>query len=72
MIRSGSARAILMVNPEICSAHLEWRDEIAILYLGMCARLFLLEAGDETTKGFEVLSTRCLTEFSNNIRNNND
>ncbi|MCH4554188.1 hypothetical protein MKW35_16315, partial [Aestuariibaculum sp. L182] len=26
MIRSGSARAILMVNPEICSAHLEWRD----------------------------------------------
>ncbi|MEI4573069.1 beta-ketoacyl-ACP synthase III, partial [Klebsiella pneumoniae] len=25
-IRAGSARAVLMVNPEICSGHLEWRD----------------------------------------------
>ncbi|OUS37989.1 beta-ketoacyl-ACP synthase III, partial [Rhodobacterales bacterium 56_14_T64] len=26
MVRSGSVRAALVVNPEICSGHLEWRD----------------------------------------------
>lgn len=71
MIRSGSARAILMVNPEICSAHLEWRDRDCHFIFGDVCTAVLLEAGDETTSGFEVLSTRCLTEFSNNIRNNN-
>lgn len=71
MIRSGSARSILMVNPEICSAHLEWRDRDCHFIFGDVCTAVLLEAGDEKTHGFEVLSTRCLTEFSNNIRNNN-
>jgi beta-ketodecanoyl-[acyl-carrier-protein] synthase len=26
MVRAGSVRAALVVNPEICSGHLEWRD----------------------------------------------
>ena len=71
MIRSGTVRSILMVNPEICSAHLEWRDRDCHFIFGDVCTAVILEAGDETTSGFEILSTKLQTEFSNNIRNNN-
>lgn len=73
MIRSGSARAILMVNPEICSAHLEWRDRDCHFIFGDVCTAVLLERDDLATASdrFEIISTRCLTQFSNNIRNNN-
>jgi beta-ketodecanoyl-[acyl-carrier-protein] synthase len=71
MIRAGTARRVLMVNPEICSAHLEWRDRDCHFIFGDVCTAVVLERGDENTQGFEILSTRLLTEFSNNIRNNN-
>ncbi len=73
MIRSGSARSILMVNPEICSGHLEWRDRDCHFIFGDVCTAVLLEDGDYATapEQFEILATRCLTKFSNNIRNNN-
>ncbi|MEP1328549.1 beta-ketoacyl-ACP synthase III [Pseudophaeobacter sp.] len=72
MIRSGSVRAALVVNPEICSGHLEWRDRDCHFIFGDVATATLLErAEDAQGDYFEVLSTRCATEFSNNIRNNN-
>ena len=72
MIRSGSIRSALVVNPEICSAHLEWRDRDCHFIFGDVATATLIER-IEDAKGphFEILSTRCATQFSNNIRNNN-
>ncbi|MEM8536476.1 MAG: beta-ketoacyl-ACP synthase III [Pseudomonadota bacterium] len=72
MIRAGSIRRALVINPEICSAHLEWRDRDCHFIFGDVATATLLERdeGVETPK-FKVLSTRCATQFSNNIRNNN-
>ena len=73
MIRTGSARAVLMVNPEITSGHHEWRDRDCHFIFGDVCTAVILQRAEEAgrTDGFEVLSTRCLTEFSNNIRNNN-
>ena len=72
MVRSGSIRAALVVNPEICSAHLEWRDRDCHFIFGDVATATLIErAEDAKGEYFEVKSTRCATEFSNNIRNNN-
>jgi beta-ketodecanoyl-[acyl-carrier-protein] synthase len=72
MIRAGSVRAALVVNPEICSAHLEWRDRDCHFIFGDVATATLIERAEDA-KGpyFEIKSTRCATEFSNNIRNNN-
>jgi len=72
MIKSGSIRRALVVNPEICSAHLEWRDRDCHFIFGDVATATLLER-DENLQGphFKVKSTRCATQFSNNIRNNN-
>jgi beta-ketodecanoyl-[acyl-carrier-protein] synthase len=72
MIRSGSIRSALVVNPEICSAHLEWRDRDCHFIFGDVATAILIErVEDATGPYFEIKSTRCATQFSNNIRNNN-
>ncbi len=73
MIRSGSANCILMVNPEICSGHLEWRDRDCHFIFGDVCTAVVLEEKSQASSDtqFEILATRCLTQFSNNIRNNN-
>ncbi len=72
MVRAGSAKAILVVNPEITSGHLEWRDRDCHFIFGDVCTATLIERKEAATgPHFEVLSTKCLTQFSNNIRNNN-
>jgi beta-ketodecanoyl-[acyl-carrier-protein] synthase len=72
MVRAGSVRKAIVVNPEICTGHLEWRDRDCHFIFGDVATATVIERADEA-KGdhFEIISTRCATEFSNNIRNNN-
>ncbi|WP_120501707.1 beta-ketoacyl-ACP synthase III [Roseovarius sp. EL26] len=72
MVKSGSARRALVVSPEICSGHLEWRDRDCHFIFGDVCTAILIERADEAKGGyFVVKSTRCATQFSNNIRNNN-
>ncbi|MEP3296911.1 MAG: beta-ketoacyl-ACP synthase III [Pseudoruegeria sp.] len=72
MIRAGSIRSALVVNPEICSGHLEWRDRDCHFIFGdVCTAVLLERAEGANGAHFIVRSTRCATEFSNNIRNNN-
>ncbi|SFL12536.1 beta-ketoacyl-ACP synthase III [Shimia haliotis] len=72
MVRSGSVRRAIVVNPEICSGHLEWRDRDCHFIFGDVATATVIERSEDA-KGdhFEIISTRCATQFSNNIRNNN-
>ena len=69
-IASGSARAVLMVNPEICSGHLNFRDRDSHFIFGDVATAVILEREDDATGGWDILGTRLKTVFSNNIRNN--
>lgn len=71
MIRAGSVKRALVVCPEICSAHLEWRDRDCHFIFGDVCTAVVVEAASEA-KGDHWLihSTRCATQFSNNIRNN--
>jgi beta-ketodecanoyl-[acyl-carrier-protein] synthase len=70
-IASGSAKAVLMVNPEICSAHLNFRDRDSQFIFGDVATAVIVEsAGTAGPGGWDVLGTRLKTVFSNNIRNN--
>jgi beta-ketodecanoyl-[acyl-carrier-protein] synthase len=72
MVKSGSIRSALVINPEICSAHLEWRDRDCHFIFGDVATATLIERADAANGPcFDIISTRCATEFSNNIRNNN-
>ena len=71
-IQTGQARAILMVNPEICTGHLNFRDRDSHFIFGDAATAVIIERADLATSKhqFDVVSTKLLTKFSNNIRNN--
>ncbi|MEK8048521.1 beta-ketoacyl-ACP synthase III [Ideonella margarita] len=71
-IRAGSAKCVLVVNPEITSAHLEWRDRDCHFIFGDVCTAVIVEAADTATapEQWEVLGTKLVTQFSNNIRNN--
>ncbi|WP_235976452.1 beta-ketoacyl-ACP synthase III [Sandaracinobacteroides hominis] len=70
-IRAGHARSVLVVNPEICSGHLNWRDRDSHFIFGDVATAILVEdKAIAPALHWEILGTRLKTEFSNNIRNN--
>lgn len=71
-LRGGSARRALLVNPEVMSGHANWGDRDSHFIFGDAATAMVIErvedAASPTT--WEILGTRCLSSFSNNIRNN--
>ncbi len=70
-VKAGTARAVLVVNPEITSAHLAWRDRDCHFIFGDVATAVIVERADTAAAGsWEILGTRLATQFSNNIRNN--
>jgi beta-ketodecanoyl-[acyl-carrier-protein] synthase len=71
-VRQGSARAALVVSPEICTGHLNFRNRDCHFIFGDAATALLVEPLEESASSdrFEVLGTRLSTQFSNNIRNN--
>ena len=71
-VQLGQARAILMVNPEVCTGHLNFRDRDSHFIFGDAATAVIIERADTATSKhqFDVVSTKLLTKFSNNIRNN--
>ncbi len=70
LIDSKQASRVLVVSPEICSAHLDFTDRDSHFIFGDAATAMVLESEPSATNSFEVQSTKLLTVFSNNIRNN--
>ena len=71
-VQTGQARAILMVNPEICTGHLNIRDRDSHFIFGDAATAVIIERADQASSAqqFEIVGTKLITQFSNNIRNN--
>jgi beta-ketodecanoyl-[acyl-carrier-protein] synthase len=71
-IRAGSLERVLVVNPEICSAHLNFHDRDSHFIFGDACTAIVLEADHlaQDREHFTVLGTRLVTRFSNAIRNN--
>ena len=72
MLRSGSVRAVLIVDPEICTGHLNFRDRDSHFIFGDVCTAIVMEREETCTAegAWEILGTRLMTKFSNNIRNN--
>jgi len=72
MVANGHARAVLMVNPEICTGHLNFRDRDSHFIFGDVCTAVIVERADtaQGSETFEILGTKLVTKFSNNIRNN--
>jgi beta-ketodecanoyl-[acyl-carrier-protein] synthase len=70
-VRAGNSRSVLVVSPEICSGHLNWRDRDSHFIFGDVATAVLVEAAEIAPRPhWEIVGTRLKTQFSNNIRNN--
>ncbi len=70
-IRAGHAKSVLMVNPEICSGHLNFTDRDSHFIFGDVATAVLIEDEAIAPPGhWNILHTQLKTKFSNNIRNN--
>ena len=70
-IRSGNARSVLVVSPEICTGHNNMRNRDSHFIFGDVATAVLVEAVDMAPQPhWEIIGTRLKTVYSNNIRNN--
>ena len=71
-VRSGSAKRVLMVNPEICTGHLNFRDRDSHFIFGDVATAVVVESSEsaKASAGWDVVDSRLQTIYSNNIRNN--
>lgn len=72
---SGTNKKVLMVNPEICSGHLNFRDRDCHFIFGdVCTAVILELEQDVSERGIEdyyaIKQFKLITQFSNNIRNN--
>ena len=70
-VRTGAAQCALVVVPEMTTGHMNWRDRDSHFIFGDAAVSLVIEPVARAKPGsFEILSTRMLSKFSNNIRNN--
>ncbi len=71
-LNSGSADCVLMVNPEICSGHLNFRDRDSHFIFGDVCTAVIVERADTASadEQYLILDSKLQTIYSNNIRNN--
>ncbi|WP_237059330.1 beta-ketoacyl-ACP synthase III [Microbulbifer sediminum] len=71
-ICSGSAGAVLVVNPELASPQIDFTDRDSHFIFGDVAVATVVERRETCTSSdaWEILGTRAKTVFSNNIRSN--
>ena len=74
-IFSGANKKVLMVNPEICSGHLNFRDRDCHFIFGdVCTAVILENQEDALSRNvndcYAIQEFKMMTQFSNTIRNN--
>tara|TARA_R110001592_G_scaffold36037_2_gene121822 strand:+ start:4528 stop:5646 length:1119 start_codon:yes stop_codon:yes gene_type:complete len=71
-IRSGTAKTVLVINPEILTPQINYRDRDSHFIFGDVATASIIE--DESTATgehqFKIIAEQPITQFSNNIRSN--
>jgi len=69
-IASGKASKILVINPEITSAHNNYKSRDSHFIFGDVCTAAVIEKNSTSPNKFKILSAKLKTQFSNNIRNN--
>lgn len=72
MVAAGTARAVLVINPELVSPQVNYTDRDSHFIFGDVATATVIEnAANATGKHvFDLLSTKAVTKYSSNIRSN--
>jgi beta-ketodecanoyl-[acyl-carrier-protein] synthase len=69
---SGSAKCVLAVNPELVTPQVNFCDRDSHFIFGDVSTAIVMERAETCTSpnSYEIMSTKALTMFSNNIRSN--
>jgi beta-ketodecanoyl-[acyl-carrier-protein] synthase len=72
MIAAGTAKAVLVINPELTTPQINFCDRDSHFIFGDVATAMVVESADteQSQHAFEILSTKAVTQYSNNIRSN--
>lgn len=72
MVKSGSAKCVMVINPELVSPQINYSDRDSHFIFGDVATAVIIENAEvaKSKCQFEVLGTKAKTQFSNNIRSN--
>ncbi|OFA32414.1 beta-ketoacyl-ACP synthase III [Glaciecola punicea] len=72
MVAAGTARAVLVINPELVSPQIDYTDRDSHFIFGDVATAVVLESAETVSSehAYNILSTRAMTQYSNNIRSN--
>ncbi|WP_115718137.1 beta-ketoacyl-ACP synthase III [Gallaecimonas mangrovi] len=72
LLQAGNAKVALVVNPEICSGHLNFRDRDSHFIFGDACTAAVLERSEDakSAEQWAIKGEKLVTQFSNNIRNN--
>ncbi len=71
-IVAGSAKAVLVINPELITPQVNFKDRDGHFIFGDVSTATVVEREStcRAEQSFEILGTKALTEFSSNIRSN--
>ena len=69
-IASGKASRVLVVNPEITTAHNNLKNRDSHFIFGDVCTAAVIEKDSKSPNKFKILNAKLKTQFSNNIRNN--
>jgi beta-ketodecanoyl-[acyl-carrier-protein] synthase len=72
MIVAGTAKSVLVINPELTSPQVNYCDRDSHFIFGDVATAMVVESSSTANSEhiFEILSTKAVTQYSNNIRSN--
>ncbi|MBW1902407.1 MAG: beta-ketoacyl-ACP synthase III [Deltaproteobacteria bacterium] len=72
MVAAGTARCVLLINPELTSPQVNYCDRDSHFIFGDVATATIVERADTCTAphSYDILSTKAMTQFSSNVRSN--
>ena len=72
MVAAGTAKAVLVINPELTSPQVNYGDRDSHFIFGDVGMATVVESADtcSSAHSYEILSTKAVTVYSNNIRSN--
>ena len=72
MVKAGTAKSVLVINPELTSPQVNYKDRDSHFIFGDVATAVIVEQAEvcSSSNSYEVLSTKAVTKYSNNIRSN--
>lgn len=72
MVQSGTAKTVLVINPELTSPQVNYTDRDGHFIFGDVSTAVIVESADSCNSdhSYDILGTKAVTKYSNNIRSN--